>query len=62
MPKKKTVTMWGLWNFDTLREVGYYRKDVRAAANATCIGGKPDADKMFRRGAFKITKISVREL
>lgn len=62
MAKKKTLTMWALWNFDTLREVGYYRHVVRDAANATVIGGKPEADKMFRSGAFRVGKVAVRDL
>ena len=62
MSKKKTVIMFALWNFDALRDVGYYRRTVREAANNTVIGGKPEADKMFRSGAFRIGKVKVTEI
>lgn len=62
MAKKKALTMWALWNYGTLRDVGYYRKTVREAANKTVQGGKAEADKWFRSGAFRIGKVSVREI
>ena len=62
MKKKKPQIYWALWNYDTLREVGYYRRDVRDVANATMCGGKAEADKMFRSGAFRIGKVSIREI
>jgi hypothetical protein len=62
MAKKKALTLWALWNYDTLFCVEYQRKKCREFANGLMTGGKPDADKMFRTGAFRIGKVAVREL
>lgn len=62
MAKKKSLTMWALWNYDVLQDVGYYRRVVRDTANRMMVGGKPEADKMFRNGGFRIGKVIVREI
>lgn len=60
--KKKTVTMWALWNYSTLFAVKPLRKYCRDEANESTIGGKEKADAMFRSGAFRITKVRVTEI
>lgn len=62
MTKKKARTYWALWNYDTLFCVEYARRKCRKYATTLCHGGKPEADKMFRKKSFRITKVSVREI
>jgi hypothetical protein len=59
---KQTQKMWALWNYTTLFKVAMRRKDCREYANSLHMGGKPEADRMFRTGAFRITKVIVREV
>ncbi len=60
--KKKPLTMWALWNYDVLFDVSYRRKDCREYANKLLLGGKTEADKLFRKGSFRISKVVVREV
>lgn len=62
MPKHKPVKMWALWNYNHLMGVEATRRQARAYANALVIGGKPEADKMFRSKSFRISKCAVREI
>lgn len=61
MAKKKTLTMWALWNYGRVMDVGFRRRDCRDAANNLVVGGKVEADKMFANGAFRFTKVNITE-
>ena len=56
--KKKTYRIWGLFNYDTLYEVGRTRKDCRE--HALRILGE-DMEKYFRGGSITIEKVTVRK-
>ena len=62
MPKKNQVEQWALWNFDVLFGVYPTRRRCREYAAELCIGGKEDADRMFRTGAFRTSKVRVMEI
>jgi hypothetical protein len=62
MEKKMKQELWGLWNYNVLQDTSYRRKDCREAANRLCSGGQRMAADMFKRKAFRITKIAVREI
>jgi hypothetical protein len=56
--KKKPYRIWGLFNYDTLYEVGRTRKDCREHA-ARILGD--GFERYFRDGSIQIRKITVRE-
>lgn len=62
MAKKKTLTMWALWNFNRMMGVKFSRRDVRQYADKDITGDPAETRRMLRRGALKITKVSVREI
>lgn len=62
MGKKNAVEHWALWNFDVLFHVDRTKRQCRDYANTLMRGGKEEADAMLRTGAFRITKVIVREI
>jgi hypothetical protein len=61
MQKKKPVVMWALWNFGRVMGV----KHTRKAAKEYAAYLHPDpggASVMFKSGAFRISKVAVREI
>lgn len=62
MAKKTEQKMWALWNFARIMAVEPTRAQCRTYANNLVVGGKPEADKMFKSGAFRTTKVAVREI
>ena len=60
--KNKPVKMWALWNYNRLMGVEPTRRQTRAYADRLMTGGKPESDRMFRRKAFRISKVIVREI
>lgn len=55
---KRTHRAWGLFNYDTLYEIGRVRKECRAHAERI-IGN--DFEHYFRNGSISIRKVTVRE-
>lgn len=60
MRKIKPQTMWALWNFDVVYCVEYSRK--RCREYAVTLVDEAEAKRMFRRKAFRISKVTVREI
>lgn len=54
---KKVYRVWGLFNYDTLYEVGRTRKDCRE--HALRIVG-PNFEKYFRDKSLTISKVTIR--
>lgn len=59
MNKTKEVKMWALWNFNTLFATRSTRK--RAREYAYELHDKVTADRMFRSGAFRVSKVIITE-
>lgn len=55
---KRTHQAWGLFNYDTLYEIGRVRRECRDHA-ARIIG--EDYFKYFKDGSMSIRKVTVRE-
>lgn len=62
MARKTEHKTWALWNYRRLMGVEPTKTRCRQYANDLVTGGKPEADKMFKSGAFRITKVAVREI
>lgn len=62
MRKKKTLTMWALWNYGRMMGVESTRRRARQFADTDITGDPAETRRMFRRGTLNITKVSVREI
>lgn len=59
MAEKKALTMWALWNYSRVMGVKHSRRETREYAEYL----HPDiAAELFKIGAFRITKVAVREI